>query len=53
MRIRFTAELICAAAKSLGIGQQLYVDLESDDGLVPFQHFWRNTIRCDRHYFRF
>ena len=45
MRIRFAAESICAAAKGLGICQQLYVDLEPDDRLIPAQHFRRNA-RC-------
>ena len=53
MRIRFAAEFICAAAEGLGIGQQLYVDLEPDDRLIPVQHFRRNARRHNRHYFRF
>ena len=45
MRIRFAAESICAAAKGLSICQQLYVDLEPDDWLIPVQHFRRKTRR--------
>jgi hypothetical protein len=49
MSVRFAAELICAAAESLAVGQQLDVNLKPDDGLIPLQHF----TRSGRHYFRF
>ena len=45
MRIRLTAKAIRAAAKGLGLGQQLYVNLEPDYGLVLTQHFTRRGYR--------
>jgi hypothetical protein len=51
MGVRFAAKTIGAATESLGIGEELYMHLKPDHGLILLKDFRRNARRRDRHSF--